>query len=149
MKSLVLHEHEIKQLSETGEVTVVRPVKPQPPEWAKFPLLDTENNVVFFPASPDVLDYSDQRSWPEKYMSCPFGQPGEIRWVRETWWMDEDDQPIVFYAATDKRSDLPLKSSSTMPQWASRFNVECGSVEVVKQLCADIWDWKIEYKKVG
>jgi hypothetical protein len=168
MKSIILHSHEVNTLSETGIVTVVRTVKPQP-EY--HPYMNKQS-----------LHWNGCGGWSLDEMSkhCPFGQPGEVRWVRETWGIAYfsfelgGKQPnsanigykadgILFPLVKENTKKISLtskpdvgyhspdvwRSSTTMSQWASRFNVECVSVEVVKQLCADIWDWKIKYKKVG
>lgn len=63
-------------------------------------------------------------------IKCPYGQPGDRLWVRESWWMDEDDQPIIFYAATDQQSNIPLYSPINMPRWASRITLEIVNVRV-------------------
>lgn len=60
----------------------------------------------------------------------PFGRPGDRLWVKETFWIDEDDQPVCFYAATDARSDIKLKPSIFMPRELSRITLEITGVRV-------------------
>lgn len=63
-------------------------------------------------------------------ISCPYGRSGERLWVKETFWIDEDDQPVCFYAATDCRSDIKLKPSIFMPRSLSRITLEILKVRV-------------------
>lgn len=74
--------------------------------------------------------YSDRNEPVCNFKLSPFVQ-GMRLWVRESWWIDEDDdQPIIFYAATDQRSDIPLKPPIFMPRWASRITLEIVNVRV-------------------
>lgn len=89
------------------------------------------------------------------YIPCPYGQPGDRLWVRETWQgplLDSeeheaqcrDDGPEAFkkpgfcaYRATDtldaidaEGNDLGWRPSIHMPRWASRILLEVTSVRV-------------------
>lgn len=64
-------------------------------------------------------------------ISCPYGQPGDRLWVRETW--TECDG--VFYAATDTRPGMngipqAWRPSIFIPRWASRITLEVTDVRV-------------------
>jgi hypothetical protein len=81
---------------------------------------------------------------------CPYGQPGDRLWVRETWRgvveISPPGQPVehgvaryipdrehcrrVEYAATQARDDEPWRPSIHMPRWASRILLEIVSVRV-------------------
>jgi hypothetical protein len=82
---------------------------------------------------------------------CPYGQPGDRLWVRETWrGLVEISEPNaikpeygiaryvpdqkhcrrVDYAATQERDDEPWRPSIHMPRWASRILLEIVSVRV-------------------
>lgn len=90
-----------------------------------------------------------------KHIFCPYGQPGDQLWVRETWQgplLDcpeheaqfREDGPEAFqkpgfcaYRATDKLNaideegnDLGWRPSIHMPRWASRITLEVISVRV-------------------
>jgi len=66
---------------------------------------------------------------PIKY--CSYGKIGDRLWVRETWTIDEDDQPVIFYKATDhKTCGQPWKSSIFMLRWASRITLEITDIRV-------------------
>jgi hypothetical protein len=84
MKGLILHSHEVLQLSETGIVTVVRPVKKVPCEcgdWIPYELSATT------PEGFQTLGHSGKWSCESCLfvpVLCPFGQPGEVRYVRNS-----------------------------------------------------------------
>lgn len=74
---------------------------------------------------------------------CPYGQPGDRLWVRETWAQaraarrDEPIRDAIAYAA-DRESmadrfgipDRRWRSSIHMPRWASRILLEIVAVRV-------------------
>lgn len=87
--------------------------------------------------------------------ACPYGQPGDRLWVRETWqhfgnsWTGNKGVASVKYRADDKvlsfsgfgHKDLPTRSwwntgrrpwapAIHMPRWASRITLEIVSVKV-------------------
>jgi hypothetical protein len=59
--------------------------------------------------------------------TCPYGKPGDVLWVRETWCGDRFNG--VGYRATDAQSG-PWKPSIFMPRWASRITLEITDVQV-------------------
>ena len=74
---------------------------------------------------------------------CPYGQPGDRLWVRETWAAphSEDarppraiqvDQMRIHYAASENRGGLLWRPSIFMPRWASRITLEIVSIRVEK-----------------
>ena len=75
------------------------------------------------------------------YRACPYGQPGDRLWVRETWAAphSEDARPpraiqcdwmLIHYAATEDRGGLLWRPSIHMPRWASRITLEITGVRV-------------------
>lgn len=65
---------------------------------------------------------------------CPYGQPGDRLWVRETHsFVPDDDEPAgcsaVLYAA-DGNQYGKLRPSIHMPRWASRILLEVTAVRV-------------------
>ena len=68
---------------------------------------------------------------------CPYGQPGDRLWVRETWsaWTGgmtscgEERAPQIEYKATSQ-SEGPWRPSIFMPRWASRILLEITDVRV-------------------
>jgi hypothetical protein len=84
-------------------------------------------------------------AWPERaydgVMPCPYGQPGDRLWVRETWAHDcsHCDDPRcgnpdhVWYAASEAHPEqfagsASWRPSSRMPRWASRITLEITEV---------------------
>lgn len=77
-----------------------------------------------------------------KHIRCPYGQPGDRLWVRETWkthsifdhLAPRDVPPSkVFYAAGPQAyspSGSRWRSSIHMPRWASRITLEVTGVRV-------------------
>lgn len=71
---------------------------------------------------------------------CPYGQPGDRLWVRETWGMrpvaaghiDKPSKKFVIYRADGFTSAIPerWRPSIHMPRWASRITLEIVSVRV-------------------
>lgn len=69
---------------------------------------------------------------------CPFGQPGDRLWVRETFATGLCTPDTMAYRATHKQSDLeegwfePIKwtPSIHMPRWAARIILEITGVRV-------------------
>lgn len=98
------------------------------------------------PIWPHNSTYSD--AFEEQPMLCPYGQPGDRLWVRETWRTDaslDDKAPRTFngwpvqYDADGKTlrhgafyGDTKGKTrpSLFMPRWASRILLEIVSVRV-------------------
>jgi hypothetical protein len=78
---------------------------------------------------------------------CPYGQPGDRLWVRETFALTGDNaSPIVHpehvgvaWRATDHPNALKWKPSIHMPRWASRITLEIVSVRVerLQEISAD------------
>lgn len=87
---------------------------------------------------------------PSILLRCPYGQPGDRLWVRETWRPDcrgnpgESDVRGIHYRADDTyqsrprdlmltiegRMDSRWRPSIHMPRWASRLTLEVTSVDV-------------------
>jgi len=69
---------------------------------------------------------------------CPFGQPGDRIWVRETFASGLSTKSTLAYRATHKREDLEdgfydtikWTPSIHMPRWASRITLEITDVRV-------------------
>lgn len=92
-------------------------------------------------------------TWHVSEFRCPYGQPGDQLWVRETWYCDDfrvqcgpylkpDDMDVtaaredgtLVYAAdglSPYEADQPVwKPSIHMPRWASRITLEIVSVRI-------------------
>jgi len=117
----------------------------------------TQTRRVIKP-QPEIQEYMNKpslhwsqcggRSLTEIASYCPYGQPGDRLWVRETWrkTFDVDDKDVMEYRAGGTRlivgesiqhgehritSVLPKwKPSIFMPRWASRIMLEIVNIRV-------------------
>jgi hypothetical protein len=76
--------------------------------------------------------------------NCPYGQPGDRLWVRETWARDDEDGGLCYRADIGKGGDADdwernrldgaprfrWRPSIHMPRWASRITLEITGVRV-------------------
>lgn len=74
-----------------------------------------------------------------KTLRCPYGKPGDLLWVRETWAVStiydgvsprDVPQCGVRYAASEERLGIKDRPSIFMPRWASRLTLEITEVRV-------------------
>jgi hypothetical protein len=72
-------------------------------------------------------------------LHCPYGEPGDRLWVRETWApfdslaISRRDRDRMFYRADDEQryeTDGVWRPSIHMPRWASRITLHVTSVRV-------------------
>ena len=166
MRGLILHDDEVRALRDAGEVTMVRPMKPQPPEghwWAETPV-EMALAAQFYPGE-------------NGRKGCPFGTRGERRWIRHTFyhaWRNPSPGAIRAEQAWDPftctvRWRIPApdgyeqtirdcepdltqpwwekRPSIYMPRWASLLTAECASVTV--QRCEDVWEWHAVYRRLA
>lgn len=126
----------VRAILEGTKTQTRRVVKPQP-EWdGKWFKWDGHRpGSPYGACSGNTLNASMMMGW-----SCPYGQPGDRLWVRETWAhgihamaaVRDQDGPFV-YAATD-RDDQRLgdrwRPSIHMPRCASRITLELTGVRV-------------------
>lgn len=141
----------VRAILEGRKCQTRRIVKPMPP-------CDREKRVErFHPAvtnrrgeevpGPEIFGAYCDCEWGAR---CPFGEPGDRLWVRETWcyahpdYHDEaegrrrGDRPVreypapwwCHYAATDDVDEPKWKPSIHMPRWASRITLEVTRVRV-------------------
>lgn len=119
-----------------------RVVKPQPPNWAWTRVKEYA----------EIRGLTQQVGKIEYWIKpCPYGQPGDRLWVRETWRAEElpvyGEDGIRYRAdnhfqiientfeASEKWGDayrpgMKWRSSIFMPRWASRITLEIVSVRV-------------------
>lgn len=104
-------------------------VKPQPtPDAARFVPWETEEGS--WAAQSNSGKMFVNASW--QPVVCPYGQPGDRLWVRETFWLEEPWKPgdYISYRATEQVVLGPWKPSIFMPRKASRITLEIVSVRV-------------------
>lgn len=115
-----------------------RVVKPAPPAghtwagWCGYSTAPADEGKAVWAAGEGPLMIEPHR------VACPFGQPGDRLWVRETW-SDEDLPPGEFYyradalttgLRADEISAMRWKPSIHMPRWACRLMLEITAVRV-------------------
>ena len=94
---------------------------------------------------------------PNKTACCPYGQPGDRLWVRETWrhieggaiydaagGTSDSFDPETIYRADRENYPGPWKPSIFMPRWASRIILEITAVRVERLLKISEADAKAE-----
>ena len=80
--------------------------------------------------------WCDAEGNPEKSVRCPYGQPGDRLWVRETWAQPDkraDNRGLWVYAADWPDAERPThrwRPSIHMPRAASRILLEVIAVRV-------------------
>lgn len=117
-----------------------RIVKPQP-EWTEPATAWTFHEDGH--SGPGWYAHNDD--YPEEgslFYRCPYGQPGDRLWVRETWREFIDSECVdgvrhelgrdVLYRADGDSSKFAWRPSIFMPRWASRINLEVVHVRVEK-----------------
>ena len=118
-----------------------------PMVWAILEGRKTQTRRIVIPQpdfiSPDNVPRKTTGPGLHPYIPCPYGQPGDRLWVRETFsgphyqskshprdWIDSD--PIWYWADGNPEAGdwTPPKPSIHMPRWASRLLLEVVSVRV-------------------
>ncbi len=138
----------VRALLEGRKTQTRRIIKPQPPIACDRSIVMPASAEVAFTHDTTMLVYPGNGDW----IRCPYGQPGERLWVRETFYHGDawyPDRPglewknchrgelctWVDYRATYKpdrgeERDFPWTPSIFMPRWASRITLEIESVRV-------------------
>lgn len=99
--------------------------------------------------NPNIIELDDCWGWchkekieqnPDRFQikqqfKCPYGQPGDILWVRETWCNTIDEDFPYAYKAThpwaeNEEGSSPWKPSIHMPKEACRIFLKVKSVKV-------------------
>jgi len=62
-------------------------------------------------------------------IKCPYGQPGDLLWVKETW-NGTQGEGVAYRATNPEMNGEPWKSSRFMPRWASRITLEIVNIRV-------------------
>ncbi len=138
-----------------GEKTQTRRVMhPQPSSewepsgWGEVHKTNRDGSFAMRRGNPVVIGWGPCNFDGDEAHPCPYGQPGDRLWVRETWRTDDSldgDSPKSFQAWPVKYSadgavlrhgafygntDGKLRPSIFMPRWASRIELEILGVRV-------------------
>lgn len=138
-RPVVLHSHEVLAVHDGTKTQLCAPVagcRVRSESGAVFVEGPDTDRIAFDDDSGEW--YCDGGFW---HRRSPFGVPGDILWVRETWAYSvhaqcaarDEDGPFV-YAADAGSRQLRLcdrwRPSTTMPRWASRTQLEVLSVGI-------------------
>ena len=117
----------VRAILENSKTQTRRIVKPQPTTEIRSGMMG------YWSIQPDVREFS-----------CPYGQPGDRLWVRETWqaWAEcdklkatqlpADAMANLNFPANGNTWPSRIRSSIHMPRWASRITLEITGVRVEK-----------------
>ena len=126
-----------------------RPIKPQWPDARKCWI--SETGLLSGESLIQTDELKKGSTVVDRYTStirCPFGEPGDRLWVRETWGpragfyeieicetrtRELDVQPCLYRATDEHPTDSPgtdWRASIHMPRWASRILLEVTAVRV-------------------
>lgn len=138
----------VKAIIDGRKTQTRRVIKPQPDEGFNHAFQDGDGNWIFWDTQNAAgLSEFTLRAYPKGSATgfkCPYGQPGDHLWVRETFNLDDNDKTKrVGYKAdgsgirtsvrdfdTSERYELPWKPSIFMPRWASRITLEVVRIRV-------------------
>jgi hypothetical protein len=121
----------VRAISEGRKTQTRRVIKPQPD--------DTHEGKPYWHVGGFRTSWIGRESkephWGNNWLKCPYGNPGDRLWVRETWrnypYAGNDGAAGLVYRATN--DCLPKgqwKPSIHMPRWASRITLEIKRVWV-------------------
>lgn len=86
-----------------------------------------------------VKERGGHRRWhpadPEAHLACPYGQPGDSLWVRETHYVQsagyrDGSGRLILYRATEPDAPCTWTPSIFMPRWASRLALHIIDVRI-------------------
>jgi hypothetical protein len=126
--------HEVQAILDGRRTQLRQVMKPQPPEWC------TQFGYTAFTPAGHISgrgDYGEGEP-AEKFFKCPYGAPGDLLWVRETFAYATDfgyDTDYVFYRASYANGGIyddvkRWKPSIHMPRWASRIQLRITDMRV-------------------
>lgn len=115
-----------------GSKTQTRREVKMPPSWDCFVCADWGGGWWPYRSDDGESPTYDNNEIP---LNCPYGQPGDRLWVRETWAPHPDFPACVrrpvYRADPECKYDVPRwRPSIHMPRWASRILLEVVSVRV-------------------
>jgi hypothetical protein len=133
----------VRALLDGRKTQTRRTVKPQP--WPakesilRVPGMYLDDWVWSYPDSSSCYTVSNRENGPENYAKyCPYGQTGDLLWVRESFSYDRLDvdrngfmPPWHWADGSPADGDFTKpKPSIHMPRWASRLTLEITGVRV-------------------
>lgn len=149
----------VRAILDGRKIMTRRIIKPQPRQWEARVIDITEPHYNedeggwgqvrthwSSPSNSMPMGEPEREEWAP--MRCPYGNPGDLMWVRETWQSDvrnvgtkpsliEPTEPVWFAAGGDPARAGEMSICATgwrpaihMPQWASRITLRVMDVRV-------------------
>lgn len=148
-RGIIFSGADVRAVQEGRKTQTRRIIKPQPHDdcgvihVGKFHPEQFSDDGEYYPGKPHYGAYSDDGEWGCK---CPYGQPGDRLWVRETWadvrrmGFDRDLFPTgaAYKSDCEGQDSLDVaadygvkwKPSIHLPRWASRITLEIDEIRV-------------------
>ena len=108
--------------TQTRRVMKPQPIKRESTFWNR-----QDNPIQWFGVDEDTKTRG-------KYFKCPYGKPGDILWVRETFFCatGPPGPTLVHYKSDDEPEEFVglWKSSRFIPRWASRIDLLIKDIRV-------------------
>jgi hypothetical protein len=150
-RPILLSAREVRAIIDGSMMQTRRVIKPQP--WEEY----SAESIKCEHYAPCIVDkYGEMDAGPEIFgaystdgewgVRCPYGQPGDRLWVRETFHQDNLDDPsdvesLYYRADGECCQQIPecqcadvgkprWRPSIHMPRWASRITLEITDVRV-------------------
>lgn len=128
-RPIIFNGDMVRALLDGRKTQTRRPIDPQPVEAmvTKFPFPKMRGSLLIW----SETDYSDFPMWKYHHV-CPFGKPGDLLWVRETFAILRYLKTIEVGFAYRADGDLPFGWSPSihMPRKASRLTLRITDVRV-------------------
>ena len=140
----------VRAILEGRKTQTRRIVKPQPPNGCEYVINGAYSHALCYHADDPRICVAPTPKSTDHRLPCPYGQPGDRLWVRETWAprgvypVTRPDgkfgAAVIEYRADGQRATWnhdPIqrikddwRPSIFMPRWASRITLEVTKVRV-------------------
>jgi hypothetical protein len=144
-KPIIFSTEMIRAILKGQKTQTRRVIKPQPPDYVDRlcgpglyePAIVNKNGEL----APGEPVYGIYDEWGEWGVKCPYGQPGDTLWVRETWNTSENvrppiNDPFIYRADFNEygitKWDTKWKPSIHMPREAARIFLRVNNIRVEK-----------------
>ena len=92
-----------------------------------------------------IWDHQDIVNGGDAGLRCPYGAPGDLLWVRETWARHASGVDYAAdFAAVSRPQAGPWRPSIHMPRWASRITLRITDIRVERLQDISVADAKAE-----